>query len=160
MDPLHTVSTRRRVVLQRGTALCGVGTTTDEPSIHSQHKKKSTRGSTAGDCSLWCPWKWDCWPTFKDCGHWDSTRQRTDLQGKMYHRQVSRQARYRETQTTAASTDENRLSFSGLEPVTIASTSTCAGSSDWPCQQPAAAELASKEWSMSSSDAPYFMTIR
>ena len=40
--------------------------------------------------------------------------------------------------TTTASTHENRLSFFGLELVTVASTSTCSGSSDWPRPQTAA----------------------
>ena len=47
-----------------------------------------TRGSTVGACSLWCPWKWDCWSTCKDWGQWESTNQCTDLQGNVYRHQV------------------------------------------------------------------------
>ena len=58
--------------------------------------------------------------------------------------------------TTVASANENMLPLSGLEPVKIASTSTCTGISDWP--RPQTTELAIKQWSVSSSCAPYFRT--
>ena len=92
-------------------------------------------------------------------GQWKSTRQCTDLQGKMFHHQVSPQVSCREEQLPPQQTRTGLLPPSPPSRphlVTIASISTCAVTSDWPCPQTAAAELASKQWGISCSGAPHF----
>ena len=99
----------------------------------AKHSTRRSGGFYCGCCcSVRCPWEMRLVINLQTLGASESHPDKcTDLQGEMYHRQLSPQACNR-GRPPPPPADENRSSFSGLEPVTIASTSTCSGSSDWP----------------------------